>query len=460
LAVDAFGPVAYWRLGETAGGTAADRAGNADGLYRGGAGLGATGLVPGDAAARFDGVDDHLEIAPAAGEVEPIRLAAFGDSFVAGFGLSPGDRLLDDLSEALEADGYAITPLEFGQNGRTTAEGLAEMPNVLAADPDLVVLVLGTNDALHGRDIAPGTTEANLRSMLTQFESQGVDVLLTGTFGLWPDEVYGAPGFELLPDPLALADQFEALFPQLAAEFDLPLLDPFLGGERVGSSIDGGVLGDPALNQGDGVHASAAGIDQIVARLLPQLELALGAPSPTLVADPLQLDQGTISLWVAADDTDGRQGLLSRDSDGLGDGHMSLYLDGSAVVLQLQDSATTYSLSSGPSGLQAGDPAHIAFSFGAGGARLYLDGQQVDSDPYAGGLAGNEQPLVIGALAWASSAGAADNLEAFFDGVIDEVAVFDQALSAQQVAALYDAGVASPALSLVDDGSAQAAATA
>jgi hypothetical protein len=67
---------------------------------------------------------------------------------------------------------------------------------------------------------------------------------------------------------------------------------------------------------------------------------------------------------------------------------------------------------------------------------------------------------VIGALAWASSASAADNLEAFFGGVIDEVAVFDQALSAQQVAALYDAGVASPTLNLVEDGSAQAAATA
>jgi hypothetical protein len=335
------------------------------------------------------------------------------------------------------------------------------MPNVLAADPDLVVLVLGTNDALHGRDIAPGTTEANLRSMLTQFESQGVDVLLTGTFGLWQNEAYGAPGFEQLPNPLALADQFEALFPRLAADFDLPLFDPFLGGERVGTSITGGVLDDPALNQGDGVHASAAGIDQIVARMLPQLELALGAPSPgTLVADPLQLDQGTISLWVAADDTDGRQGLLSRDLQGLGDGHMSLYLEGGTVVLQLQDSATIYSLSSGPNGLQAGDPAHIAFSFGAGGTRLYLDGQEVDSDPYAGGLAGNEQPLVIGALAWASSAGAADNLEAFFDGVIDEVAMFDQALSAQQVAALYDARVASPTLNLVEDGSAQAAATA
>jgi len=62
-------------------------------------------------------------------------------------------------------------------------------------------------------------------------------------------------------------------------------------------------------------------------------------------------------------------------------------------------------------------------------------------------------------IAWVSSDGAADNLEAFFDSVIDEVAVFDQALGAQQIAALYDAGVAGGLQNLVDDGG-TAAATA
>ena len=37
-------------------------------------------------------------------QVEPIRIAAFGDSFVAGFGLAPEDYFLDDLTEALELD--------------------------------------------------------------------------------------------------------------------------------------------------------------------------------------------------------------------------------------------------------------------------------------------------------------------------------------------------------------------
>ena len=39
------------------------------------------------------------------------------------------------------------------------------------------------------------------------------------------------------------------------------------------------------------------------------------------------------------------------------------------------------------------------------------------------------------------------------------MAVFDQALGAQQIAALYAAGVAGPMQNLVDDGGAQAAAT-
>ena len=33
-----------------------------------------------------------------------------------------------------------------------------------------------------------------------------------------------------------------------------------------------GVATDPALNQGDGLHPTAAGVDVIVARILPKVE--------------------------------------------------------------------------------------------------------------------------------------------------------------------------------------------
>lgn len=63
-AVLADGPSGYWRLGESSGTQAADAAGTSAGTYRNGVLLGQTSLVRTDAnaAARFDGVNDHVAI--------------------------------------------------------------------------------------------------------------------------------------------------------------------------------------------------------------------------------------------------------------------------------------------------------------------------------------------------------------------------------------------------------------
>ena len=55
-------------------------------------------------------------------------------------------------------------------------------------------------------------------------------------------------------------DAFNAVFPAVAASYDVTLY-PFL--------LDG-VAADPALNQADGIHPNAAGVDIIVARISPK----------------------------------------------------------------------------------------------------------------------------------------------------------------------------------------------
>jgi acyl-CoA thioesterase-1 len=56
--------------------------------------------------------------------------------------------------------------------------------------------------------------------------------------------------------------EFEAIYSELAAANDL-LLYPFF--------LDG-VAADSRLNQRDGIHPTAAGVDAIVARILPKAE--------------------------------------------------------------------------------------------------------------------------------------------------------------------------------------------
>ena len=91
--------------------------------------------------------------------------------------------------------------------------------------------------------------------------------------------------------------------------------------------------------------------------------------------------------------------------------------------------------------MQAGVWQQVTFTWGPEGMKLYLDGQLVGSDSYTGGLDGNTEPFTIGAAQRSSGNGTANNLRDFFDGRIDEVAVFEDALDGSAVNALYTAGI-------------------
>ncbi len=55
-------PQSYWRLGETSGATAYDEKSLRNGAYVNGVSLGAQGVLAGDAAARFDGINDRVDL--------------------------------------------------------------------------------------------------------------------------------------------------------------------------------------------------------------------------------------------------------------------------------------------------------------------------------------------------------------------------------------------------------------
>jgi acyl-CoA thioesterase-1 len=61
---------------------------------------------------------------------------------------------------------------------------------------------------------------------------------------------------------------FDAIYPDLAAKYSLPLYPFFLDG----------VVGHPDLQLKDGMHPNAKGVDRIVSGALPVVEKALGKP--------------------------------------------------------------------------------------------------------------------------------------------------------------------------------------
>jgi acyl-CoA thioesterase I len=119
---------------------------------------------------------------------------------------------------------------------------------------EAVILELGANDALRGID--PQLTRSALSDILTRLKARGVAVLLCGMVA--PPN-YGSE----------YSARFNAIYPDLAKSFGVPLYPFFLEG----------VAADAKLNQADGLHPTAEGVDAIVRNILPAVEAFLGTIS-------------------------------------------------------------------------------------------------------------------------------------------------------------------------------------
>lgn len=178
---------------------------------------------------------------------EPVKIVALGDSLTAGFGLPREAAFPARLEAALRAKGFAVEIANAGVSGDTPSGGLARLDWSVPEGTDAVILELGANDALRGLD--PKVTRAALDAILRRLGERRIAVLLAG----------------MRAPPNMGADYgraFDAIFPDLAAAHDVVFYPFFLDG----------VAAERVLNQGDGMHPTAAGIDAIVERILPKAE--------------------------------------------------------------------------------------------------------------------------------------------------------------------------------------------
>jgi acyl-CoA thioesterase I len=178
---------------------------------------------------------------------KPLKLVAFGDSLTAGFGLPAQDAFPAKLQAALKAKGYDVTMVNAGVSGDTAAGGLQRLDWSVPEDADAVILELGANDALRGLD--PALTEKALATILDRLAARHIPALLAGMKA--PRNL----GSDYTP-------KFDAIYPKLAANHPVVFYPFFLEG----------VAADPHLNQGDGLHPTAAGVEVIVQRITPKVE--------------------------------------------------------------------------------------------------------------------------------------------------------------------------------------------
>ena len=185
---------------------------------------------------------------------KPVKMVVLGDSLSAGLGLSASAAFPAQLQKALKAKGIAVDIVNAGVSGDTSSGGRDRLDWSVPAGTEAVIVELGANDALRGID--PAVTRAALTEILSRLKARRIAVLLCGM--LAPPN-YGAD----------YSARFNAIYPDLAKSFGVPLYPFFLEG----------VAADASLNQADGLHPTAVGVEVIVKNILPTAQAFVGAIS-------------------------------------------------------------------------------------------------------------------------------------------------------------------------------------
>jgi acyl-CoA thioesterase I len=198
-------------------------------------------------AAVFGALFNAAAPAPPLRAQAPVTIVALGDSLTAGYGLPAKDGFVPRLQAALTAKGFSVRIANAGVSGDTASDGLARLDWSVPAGTNAVIVELGANDMLRG--IRPDITRAALNSILQRLTERHIAILFCG--------MRAAPnmGAEYGRD-------FERIYRELAGKYPVLFYRFFLDG----------VAADPNLVQGDGMHPNAAGVQVIVARILPEVE--------------------------------------------------------------------------------------------------------------------------------------------------------------------------------------------
>lgn len=172
-------------------------------------------------------------VSPTVNNNHPVILV-IGDSLSAEYGLQRDSGWVTLLQQKIDKEGYPYRVQNASISGDTTSGGLSRLPAALSLyQPALVIIELGSNDALRG--LALSMTENNLDRMVKLSSDIDAKILLLG-MQIPPN--YG-PKY---------AEQFRLLFVNLATKHDVGLV-PFL--------LDG-IATDRKWFQSDGIHPNEA----------------------------------------------------------------------------------------------------------------------------------------------------------------------------------------------------------
>ena len=164
------------------------------------------------------------------------RIVLYGDSLMAGYGLTKKHHLATVLENNLISKGLNAKVINASVSGDTSAGGLNRLNWILSEEKfDLFVLGLGANDMLRG--IPPEETEKNLEKIIKKVLERKIDLILAGMI---------AP----ISHGKDYKNKFDLIYKNLSSQFNLKFI-PFI--------LEGVAL-NPDLNLEDGMHPNEKGV--------------------------------------------------------------------------------------------------------------------------------------------------------------------------------------------------------
>lgn len=176
-----------------------------------------------------------------------------GTSLTAGFGLDdPALSYVGWLETIADSSGIPFRAINAGVSGETSAGGLRRLDWILREPLDVLVIELGANDGLRGRDIE--AMADNLSSIARQTRTR------------YPEATILLVGMEAPPNMgVRYTTAFREAFVRVAEQIGITLI-PF--------PLEG-VAGVPELNQADRIHPTPEGHRRVAENIWPYLRPVL-----------------------------------------------------------------------------------------------------------------------------------------------------------------------------------------
>ena len=175
-----------------------------------------------------------------------IKIMLYGDSLMAGYGLTQNENLSSVLPSKFNLAESQLQIINASVSGNTSSNGLARLDWSLEDKPNIVILCLGANDMLRGID--PKLTKQNLNQIIEKMIQNGSKVILAG---MRSPESMGQN----------YQQEFDLIYQELAEEHEVIFM-PFL--------LEGVALEKDYL-QSDYKHPNALGINVMASNLYPYI---------------------------------------------------------------------------------------------------------------------------------------------------------------------------------------------